>query len=89
MARADEHVNDFEKAVEVLRKDLSKMIYKGLEKEHDWLTDDEQLIEASESMDYVFDECGECPSHLYCPAALTQRQSREDHADFASLVPTI
>lgn len=55
----DDLVQEFEEAVEELRLELCKVIYQQLEEEHEYLTSDESLIEASEANDYAFDEDGE------------------------------
>lgn len=55
----DDFVPEFEKAVEELRKDLCRVIYRELEAEHEYRTADEQLIEDSEANDYTFDESGD------------------------------
>lgn len=52
-------VEDFEKDVEELRKDLCKLIYRALEEEYNYRTADEQLIEDSEAHGYYFDESGD------------------------------
>ena len=48
----------FESACESLRKELSKAIYKALERDYNYLTEDEHLIELAEANDYLFDENG-------------------------------
>lgn len=49
---------EFVEAVEELRVDLCHAIYKDLEKEHEYLNSDEQLILSSDANDYTFDNTG-------------------------------
>lgn len=49
---------DFVEAVEELRKDLCRAIYKDLNGEYEFLSSDEQLIQSSEANDWTFDESG-------------------------------
>lgn len=51
--------DDFVKAAERLRYDLCKAIYKDLEAEHEHLTSDESLADASDANDWHFDRHGE------------------------------
>lgn len=53
-----EKLNQLENLVNSDRKDLCRKFYKTLEKEYDYQTDDEQVIEAIEANDYEFLEDG-------------------------------
>lgn len=45
--------------IEELREDLSRQLYKALNDEYDYMTEDEQVIESIENSAYEFDEDGD------------------------------
>lgn len=55
---AERLVAGFEEAVEQLRIDMSRAIFRSLEEEHDYLTGDEAQAEMAEANEYTFDEDG-------------------------------
>ena len=59
---ADE-TDRLESDLEEIRLDLSREIYRDLEREHDYLTGDEAIIETIEANEYEFDEAGNFPPH--------------------------
>lgn len=54
----DALINRFEDDVESLRLELSNTIYETLEKEYEFLTSDQIVIETIEANEYEFLECG-------------------------------
>jgi hypothetical protein len=52
-------LDDLRGSAETLRYDLSRVIYRELEAEHEWLQSDEALIESAAANDWEFDESGD------------------------------
>jgi len=48
----------FEEWAEEFRRDQSQTVYAALEKEHDWLTEDQQVTDTIEANECMFDEDG-------------------------------
>jgi hypothetical protein len=57
----DAEVNRLDEEIEAIRLDLCREIYRDLEREHDYLTGDEAIIETIEANEYEFDEAGNWP----------------------------
>ena len=55
MDELEQLIGEFEKDCEQLRERLCRIIYRALESEYEYRTDDAQLIEDSDANDYTFD----------------------------------
>lgn len=60
-AGIEREANDLESALEEIRLDLCREIYRDLEKDYEYLTGDEAIIETIEANEYEFDGYGNFP----------------------------